>query len=197
MVNYNDGSNFIQAYNNAQSISVLLELLEPAIIRIATSAYNKSGITDVSIGKEDVAQEVRLYLWKQLPKLIKLNISGEAVYKYCTTLIKGAAFRVLLSIKYINPRIKKARKLKAKNVSLSSIDLAALNYPASYPIDNLLSLFLKKCENIPSANLVFHHLTSEEGESIESLGLNPNVYAHIIKEMKLLIKEVAEEVSYA
>jgi hypothetical protein len=190
------GIEFQDALRNKAEVEKLLETIDPVVVRIVGSIFRRSRLQDASVGKEDVMQEVRLSLWKKLPKIANMNITPKNIFKYTTTLIKGEAFRIILEMKYTNPRLKDKRKIKDNGVSLSMIDLEFFSYKTAYPVESLLTTFEERCYNIPYAAKIFEFLTSEEEPEEDYAGLGPNIYFSVMKKMKQLAKEISEEIPY-
>jgi hypothetical protein len=190
------GIEFQDALKNGAGPEELLKTIDPVVIRIVSSIFRRSRLQDASVSKEDVMQEVRLSLWKKLLRIANMNITPKNIFKYTTTLIKREALRIILEIKYINPRLKDKRKIKDNGVSLSMIDLEFFSYKTAYPVESLLTTFEEKCYNIPYAVKILEFLTSEETHEEDYAGLGPNIYFSVMKKMKQLAKEISEEVPY-
>lgn len=190
-------NSFEEAFREGANAETLLKILDSIVVKIVNSVFIKAKIKDAAVSKEDAVQEVRLYLWEKLPRLMEMqNVSSREVFKYTTTLVKRKAYRYVEEIKYVNPRLKKKRKAKFNAMSLSRIDLEFFDYKASYPIEGLLSIFVERCKKIRHAERVFEFLTSDNNDEKECAGLSPNLYFLATKEMKKLAKEIAEEVPH-
>lgn len=195
MDNYH-GNGFEKAFREGASAETLLKILDFIIVKIVSSVFIRAKIKDAAVSKEDAVQEVRLYLWEKLPRLMEMqNVSSREVFKYTTTLIKRKAYRYVEEIKYVNPRLKKKRKAKFSAISLSRIDLEFFDYKASYSVEGLISIFVERCKKIRHAERVFEFLTSDNNDE-EYAGLSSNLYFLATKEMKQLAKDIAEEIPY-
>lgn len=193
---YYTSNKFEEAFRDGEKVEVLLETLDRTIVKIGTAVYRRFRPHDASVSKEDIFQEVRMYLWKKLPKLIKKeHLSSRELFKYCTTLIKGETIRAISEVKYVNPRLRCKRKAKESFTSLSRIDLEFFDYKAGYPIENLVATFKERCKDIPGASILFEFLTSNTIEE-EYAGIGPNTYFVVLSEMKQLAKTIAEEIPY-
>ncbi len=196
MGSFNSNS-FEEAFREGANAETLLKILDSVVVKIVNSVFIRAKIKDAAVSKEDAVQEVKLYLWEKLPRLMEMrNVSSREVFKYITTLVKRKAYRYVEEIKYVNPRLKKKRKTKFGTISLSRIDLEFFDYKASYPIDGLIPIFMERCKKIRHAERIFEFLTSDNNDEKEYAGLSFNLYFLATKKMKQLAKEIAEEVPY-
>lgn len=198
--------NEVEGVVDESNINKLLQALDARVVRIIRHVYKK---VSNDIDMDDIAQIVRIHIWKILTSTTYLNgKTGTEASKYLTTTIRVWAVRTISRIKkkiQIQNKVSKRASVKGKQenyiswLTLSIFNPDILNNKASIPCDVLVNRLKDACANIPKANIVFDFLAPTEDnpqkteeEEIEYAGMPINAFYNIVN----LIKEKAKEINY-
>jgi len=151
------------------------------------------------VDKDDIAQEVRIHIWKLLSHTKYLDgKDGIEAYKYIVTAIRLWTLR---SISRIAAKTRKRNKIVqgtfATVLTLSIFNIEFLGNEAEIPCEVLVDRLVDQCSDIENADKVFAFLAPKEDlgkieDEEDYAGLPINAFYKAVNE----IKERARTISY-
>jgi hypothetical protein len=194
---HSNGLDFVEEYNNDASVNTLLKALDATIVKVARGSFKR---IDFSFDFDDIAQEVRIHIWKLLTQTTYLDgKDGEEAYKYLFTAIRLWAERTV--VRYAaktRSRNKIKSNMYATLLTLSIFNLEFLSVEAEVSTEVLVDRLKEACSDVENAAAIFDFLAPEDdfertgaGEA-DYAGLPINAFYKAVSE----IKAIASELNY-